>query len=253
MSGERRRQRSAVLIALPDADIAGLIARDFDAAGVMPCLAFSQTQILVALQSDRFRLLVLHSALADADLVALVRIAYGQADLPILILRPDGAPPTATSDWVDLELPYNAPTAGLVERGLALIQISLPVELPATLIWGPLELDIKTRQSRWNGALIGLTSAQFRIMEVLVLAAGGVVTWQQLSRRVWGPGVFKDSERILAHVLRIRKKLGSDGLRPSFLLTVRGEGYRLAEHELREPPINLAELELLGDSHTSHP
>ncbi len=66
-------------------------------------------------------------------------------------------------------------------------------------------------------------------MEVLVLAAGGVVSVADLSRRVWGQHSFAESERVSKHITRIRKKLESSEQTGDFVLSVRGEGYRLVD------------------------
>jgi DNA-binding response OmpR family regulator len=71
-------------------------------------------------------------------------------------------------------------------------------------------------------------------MEMLILAAGAVVDPNDLSRQLWGRESFSDGERILAHVRRIRRKIEDDSSRPAFLLTVRGEGYRLADEGVRQ-------------------
>lgn len=79
----------------------------------------------------------------------------------------------------------------------------------------------------WEGAHIDLTALQFRIMEILVVAAGVVVTFEELSRRVWGDS-FDDREWLIAHIRRIRKRLGR-GLDDRFIVTARGQGFRLQD------------------------
>ena len=119
----------------------------------------------------------------------------------------------------------------VIHRAMTLIELTRPVALPRPLRWGPLELDVARRIASWRGERISLTALQFRILEVLILAAGGVVTPAELSRRVWGDESFEDRERVTAHVRRIRKLIEPDPSRPRFLLAVRGEGFRLAEDE----------------------
>lgn len=242
---ERRGPRRAVLLGVPDCLTAARLAEHLDAGGFMPCLAFSRNHVVADLQVDRFRALVIHSCLLDDDLVSLIRIGLGGSDLPIVMLssgEPD--PAKAASADVDLELPENA-VDELVESVSALAQMCDQTELPATIAWGPLTLDLRRRQGRWDGEQLDFTPSQFRIMEVLVLAAGAVVTTHDLSRRLWHGAVFNDGERMEAHIKRIRRKIDPQRSRRPFLLTVRGEGYRLAEFDLTEPVIDLAELELV--------
>lgn len=129
---------------------------------------------------------------------------------------------------LDIALPARADPGGIVAHGSALIEMARPVALPHPIRWGGLELDLRTHQARWHGRPLHLTTVQFRIMEVLVMATGALVTTEQLSRRVWGDSSFDDRDRLVAHIRRIRKLIEQDSAMPQFLLRVRGRGFRLA-------------------------
>lgn len=237
--------RTPVLVAIPEPLLAGELAKALAAAGFLPCLAFGRHQLATSLEMNRFRVLVLHSSLIDTDLVRLARTSRGDACLPIIVVSDaTGSDASATGHDVDLELPEIA-VYEVVESVAALAQLAGHTELSASIGWGPLRLDLRRRQAEWDEGPLSLTPLQFRIMEVLILAAGAVVRPADLSRRVWGPAAFNDGGRIEAHIRRIRKKLHHDASGRGFLLTVRGEGYRLAEYDLNEPAIDLTELELI--------
>jgi DNA-binding response OmpR family regulator len=101
--------------------------------------------------------------------------------------------------------------------------------------WGPLRLDPGRRLACWQGRPVGVTSMQFRLLLALVQAGGAVVSPVELSRRVWGTEVAHDAERVVAHVRRIRRLLEPDPAHTRFLLTVRGEGFRLADQDADWP------------------
>jgi two-component system KDP operon response regulator KdpE len=192
------------------------------------------------LKEDRYRLLVLDGDLADGETVSDARSVSSDSEMPIMVLcssESDRREPEA-----DIVIPSSTPHRTIVDRGLSLVTMSHPVAGLA-IRWGPLELDIGRRQAKWEGQPLRLTPLQFRIMEVMMLAAGHVVTQAELSRRLWGDSLFDDNERVQAHIRRIRQKIETDSSRPKFLLTVRGEGYRLADQVVLEPDIDLATLE----------
>ena len=81
----------------------------------------------------------------------------------------------------------------------------------------------------FNGNVIHVTPVQFRILAALVRAKGGVMSKEQLQGEAWPLSVPDDGERLVAHIRRIRTKLEPDPSRPRFLLTARGEGFRLAD------------------------
>jgi DNA-binding response OmpR family regulator len=110
------------------------------------------------------------------------------------------------------------------------------------LSWGPLSMDLRRRECTWYGLSLQLSPTQFRIMAILVHARGSVVSRPELCRRSLGTYVHGDCERLDAHVRRIRKLIEVDPARAAFLLTVRGEGIRLADPSTvkRAPLVSLS-------------
>jgi DNA-binding response OmpR family regulator len=95
--------------------------------------------------------------------------------------------------------------------------------------WGPLLLDARSRRAFWRQREIRLTTQQFRAMSLLCQARGGVVSVEALSTHLYGERVGADRQRVVAHIRRVRRLIEVDSARPAFLLTVRGEGFRLAD------------------------
>lgn len=94
--------------------------------------------------------------------------------------------------------------------------------------WGPLQLDLLARTARWAGVELHATTQQFALLRTLVEAQGGVVSIGELASRMYGTEVGDDHDRVVAHVRRIRRLVEVDSTCPTFLLTVRGLGFRLA-------------------------
>ncbi len=123
------------------------------------------------------------------------------------------------------------PLVELAHAARQLAEMRREVDLPSVLEWGPLRLDLKKHEARWDGAVVRFTRQQFKFMSVLVLAEGSAVTFGELSRLVWGGELTQrgDVERVVALVRRIRKKIEVDPTHPVFLLPVPGVGYRLSD------------------------
>jgi DNA-binding response OmpR family regulator len=223
-----------VLVALDDPVLAGRISSGLAAEGLVPVLAFSFEQALDRIEEEPYSLLVL-SRLGISS--GMIRAIARAAPSPIVTYGPGDEPQLGTT--VEDHLDPAASLDELVARCVAVVRISRPVYLPTTLRWGPLELDPARKSATWRGHHLKLTVIQFRVMELLVLAVGSVVTTAELSRHIWGPHTHEDNERIFAHVRRIRQRIESEPSRPRFLLTVRGEGFRLADHEIEEPTVTL--------------
>jgi two-component system, OmpR family, response regulator RegX3 len=229
-----RSLKPRVVLVESEAVLAGQLAEALARADFIPVLAFDVSQAHDAVAEQHAALVLLgpsHSAATEEF--------ARHTELPVLSMGHH----RSLADMFDAEIAPGASMSEIVSRCRSLIQISRAVPLPAKMKWGPLELDPGRRTALWRGRPLSLTSIQFRIMEVLVLAVGCVVTPEELSRRIWGPHGYDDRERILAHIRRIRKSIEPNPSRPVFLLTVRGEGYRLADQEIEEPIIDLSVLD----------
>ncbi len=215
-----------VLVALQDPVSAGRLAKRFSQDRVIPTLAFSCGQLVQQVRDEAFALIVVDAEFAcDHGSRCLDRVRE-ESDAPVIAL---GDIDEDLHSAVDLAVTRERGAQELSAKGTALIEMSRPVRLPHPIRWGGLELNMRTHEAKWCGRALPLTTIQFRIMEVLVLAAGAVVTSEQLSRRVWGESTFDDRDRLIAHIRRIRKLIERDTAMPEFLLRVRGRGFRLAD------------------------
>ena len=78
-----------------------------------------------------------------------------------------------------------------------------------------------------DGTELHLTSTEFRLLIDLASMNGKVLSREDLLERVWGYDYFGDSRLVDVHIRRLRTKIEPDPANPTFLLTVRGAGYKL--------------------------
>jgi predicted ATPase/DNA-binding winged helix-turn-helix (wHTH) protein len=114
--------------------------------------------------------------------------------------------------------------------------------------FGQIEVDLALRQLRVAGAPIPIGGRAFELLEVLVLAAGELVTKENLTERVW-PGATVEDNALQFHISRIRRALGPDR---SILKTISGRGYRLlGAWTISQGTLPVAETEAGGPATTS--
>jgi two-component system, OmpR family, response regulator RegX3 len=99
--------------------------------------------------------------------------------------------------------------------------------LPATLEAGPVRMDVERHTVSVSGRPASLPLKEFELLEMLLRNAGRVLTRMQLIDRVWGSDYVGDTKTLDVHVKRLRAKLEPDPANPTYLLTVRGLGYKL--------------------------
>jgi two-component system, OmpR family, response regulator PhoP len=157
------------------------------------------------------------------------RLREAQRRYPILIL-------TARSSWQDkveglksgaddyLVKPFHIEE--LLARVNALVRRSAGWSKPV-LECGPVAMDTTAQTVSVSGALIDLTSYEYKVLEYLMLHAGELVSKGDLTEHIYEQDFDRDSNVIEVFIGRLRKKLDADGgLKP--IETVRGRGYRFA-------------------------
>jgi DNA-binding response OmpR family regulator len=78
-----------------------------------------------------------------------------------------------------------------------------------------------------DGTELHLTSTEFRLLTDLASVNGRVLSREDLLERVWGYDYFGDSRLVDVHIRRLRMKIEPDPASPTYLVTVRGTGYKL--------------------------
>jgi two-component system, OmpR family, response regulator RegX3 len=92
---------------------------------------------------------------------------------------------------------------------------------------GPVRMDVERHVVAVDGESVALPLKEFDLLELLLRNAGRVLTRGQLIDRVWGSDYVGDTKTLDVHVKRLRAKIEPDPANPTYLLTVRGLGYKL--------------------------
>ncbi|HWX27987.1 MAG TPA: winged helix-turn-helix domain-containing protein [Steroidobacteraceae bacterium] len=87
-------------------------------------------------------------------------------------------------------------------------------------------IDLAPRRVRRAGTVIPLKALSFDLLVALVRAAPNLLSFDQLSERVW-PGLVVTPETIVQRVKLLRGALGDDPHTPRYIEGVRGRGYRM--------------------------
>jgi DNA-binding response OmpR family regulator len=77
-----------------------------------------------------------------------------------------------------------------------------------------------------EGAVVPLTTIEFKLLHCLMRNAGRVVTPSYLLNAAWGYDYEGESNQIAVYVRRLRNKIEKDPNNPRFIVTVRRLGYR---------------------------
>jgi two-component system, OmpR family, response regulator len=113
----------------------------------------------------------------------------------------------------------------LIARLKAVLRRGQTIDHGRLLESGSVSLDPQRRVVVCAGRRVDLTATEFRLLEELLLAAGKVLSREELMARAWGQADYGASRTVDVHVAQVRTKLGAD----SPIVTVRGVGYRVED------------------------
>jgi DNA-binding response OmpR family regulator len=85
-----------------------------------------------------------------------------------------------------------------------------------------ISMDLKTRETRFEGRSVVLTKMEFELLKLFVENPNQVFSRDELLNRVWGYDQFPTTRTVDTHILQLRQKLNED-----LFETIRGIGYRL--------------------------
>ncbi len=80
-----------------------------------------------------------------------------------------------------------------------------------------------------NGREVALTPIEFNILWYLCERQGSVVSSEELFEAVWKEKFLDCNNTVMAHIARLREKLGEPARRPKLIKTVWGVGYTIEE------------------------
>jgi two-component system response regulator RegX3 len=186
-------------------------------------------ELASALRPD---VVLLDLALPDQDGRDVCRRLRRESEMPIIMVTASG---TVTDRVVGLELgaddyvvkPFSV--AEVVARIRAVLRRARSTPAAeARVTIGGLSIDTPARRVWRAGEEVELTRKEFDLLARLALDAGRVVTRETLMSDVWDMNWFGSTKTLDVHIAWLRRKLGDDPARPTYIHTVRGVGFRLA-------------------------
>jgi two-component system response regulator CpxR len=217
-----------VLIVDDDRELCELLSERLGTEGFVIDAVHDGLRGLERALSNDYALVVLDLMLPGMSGLDVLRRIRARSPLPVLVL-------TARGEDVDrilgleigaddyLPKPFN-PRELIARIRAVLRRTARAATTTEPLVLGDIRLDPAAREAQIEGAPLGLTNAEFTVLEMLIQRAGQVVTREQLTETVLGRKLGPFDRVIDVHVSNIRKKLGS-GHGTNRIKAVRGSGY----------------------------
>ncbi|MCX7028964.1 MAG: response regulator transcription factor [Spirochaetes bacterium] len=233
---------ATVLIADDEPKIVRLVAGYLEREGHRTLHAATGRQAVELFRAHHPDLAVLDVMMPDLDGIEAARAMLREADLPIIFLTARageadrvaglelGADDYVVKPFSPRELAARVRSVlRRTRRGIS--GARPPVDGPVRIEIGGLAVEPVKRAVRVDGAPRALTAVQFDLLAALAREPGRVFTREQLLEAIHEDASEGYERTIDAHVKNLRRALGDRSVRPRFIATVRGVGYKLLEPE----------------------
>ena len=94
---------------------------------------------------------------------------------------------------------------------------------------GDLTIDYAKHRVFVAGRDAMLTQNEYKLVSLLGLHAGKVLTYDYLIRELWGPSANSDNQILRVNMANIRRKIERNPAQPVYIFTEVGVGYRMIE------------------------
>jgi two-component system KDP operon response regulator KdpE len=192
---------------------------------------------LAAAASQRPDVVILDLGLPDLDGLEVIRRLREWTTIPIIVLsvrEQEDVKVAALDAGADDYLTKPFGVGELLARIRAAVRHEGGGQDEPVLTAGELTVDLARRQVTVARREVDLTPTEYELLRALISQAGKVLTHRQLLRQVWGPGYEREAHLLQVNISNLRRKIEPDPVRPRFIQTEPGVGYRLREEGPRD-------------------
>lgn len=187
-------------------------------------------EALTAVAANRPDVIILDLGLPDMDGVTVTRRLREWTQIPIIVIsvREQEKDKIAALDaGADDYLTKPFGVGELMARLRSALRRSATTDADPVFTNGDLVVDLNQRLVTMKGQAVFLTPTEYDLLRTFVKHAGKVLTHDQLLRAVWGTAYESETHMLQVNISNLRRKIEPDPVRPGYLITEPGVGYRL--------------------------
>ncbi len=222
--------RPAILLVDDDPILRSVLARRLTREGFEVRAAATGDAALAALERGWPALVIVDLMMPGMDGFELCRRIKRLVDLPIVVLSAVDASEAkvrALEQYAEDYITKPFDPDELVARVQRVLHRTAGAH-PQLVINGEVEIDLALRRVTTPSGTQPLTPTEVRLLQVLIGSLDRTVPTEMLLDRVWSQADGADPSYVWVTVRRLRRKLEADPDHPRWLLTDRGQGYRLS-------------------------
>lgn len=216
-----------ILIVDDDPDVRSVLVKVLRKAGLGAVMAENGAQALEIHRAQPADLILLDLMMPTMDGFEVLKALRPRDEVAVLILTAERQEQKRLEGFrLGADDYLVKPFGGeeLLARIHAILRRTLRYREPDSLHSGPFELDRMKKCLLRDGSSVGLTHAEYNILEALLAHAGHALTRPDLIRLAWAAGTQPSLRTVDVHVFSLRKKICRPN-DPGWIQTCGSEGY----------------------------
>jgi DNA-binding response OmpR family regulator len=222
-----------ILIIEDDEDINRLLCNIVSKNGYNPKPAFSGTEAIIYLESQKWDLVLLDLMLPGLSGEEILMKVTKESHVPVIIVSAKLETQTkvdalraGADDYITKPFDIDEVSARIDS---CLRRYRRMVEVPTTyeIHYKDIVLDTDAKKATVNGNELKLTSREYEILFLLMSSPKKVFTKSNLYESVWHEEFYGDDNTVNVHMSNIRNKFSKANPNEEYIETIWGMGYRL--------------------------
>ncbi len=221
-------ERPPVLVVDDDPQTLRFVRDALAQGGYSPLVTGDYRELSRIIRAEQPHLILLDLLLPGTDGIDLMEKVPEMAALPVIFIsaysRGETIARALEQGAVDyIVKPFSATELNARVRAALRRQAKLE-----RFVLGDLAISYRQREVTVATRPVRLTATEYELLRILSMNAGQVVTYDSLLRQLWSGPERGGPNRIRTFVKQLRRKLGDDTARQSYIQNVRAVGYRMA-------------------------
>jgi DNA-binding response OmpR family regulator len=223
----------SILVIDDDVEMCGMLAEYLQSEGLLAETVHNGEEGLKRALSGEHSLIVLDVMLPKINGIELLRRLRTESNARVLLL-------TARGEEVDRIIGLEVGADDYVPKPFSARELLARIRAilrrpetggaaksrgPSRIVLGDVEMDKGTHTVRRAGSDVQLTALEFNFLELLLRAAGQVVTREQVATTILGRQFSPLDRSIDVHVSKLRRKLGLQSSGEERIKSIRSVGY----------------------------
>lgn len=221
-----------ILIAEDEAPLRNLVRMSLEANGHQVTVVGDGEEALASFVANPFDLVILDIMMPKKDGLEVCREIRRRSEAPIIMITALGSTDDlvkglemGADDYIAKPFTFREVQAR-INAVLRRMQWAEDSRSAAVITIGALAVDAEAVEARIHGRPVHLTPIEFKLLHTLMSSPGKVLTRTEIFQEVWGYDFIGATNLVEVTVRRLREKVEEDPSLPTYILTVRGAGYK---------------------------